>query len=70
MDITRRIWRFFLFSPIKTTLLNRSAARYPSGIVSACLNHLQATHLLNLILNTTCFDAQSCAFFNDKEFLK
>ncbi len=23
MDITRRIWRFFLFSPIKTTLAKR-----------------------------------------------
>ncbi len=63
MDTTRWIWRFLLFSPIKTTLLEHSYSRY---LVSAALTRRSDYSLAllpppNFNIKTLCFDAQSCA---------
>ena len=74
MDITRWIWRL-LFSPTKTALFKYIGSPVCPTSVLLHSNHSQFVLLshplsLDFILNTMCFDAQSCAFFNDKEFLK
>ncbi|RKZ54952.1 MAG: hypothetical protein DRQ44_18425 [Gammaproteobacteria bacterium] len=63
MDTTRWIWRFLIFSPVKTTLLERIYNRH---LVNAALI-LRSDYSLALLLppnfdiKTLCFDAQSCA---------
>jgi len=73
MDITRWIWRFLLFSPIKINLFNPVNKRclLSVGTITSkpCSGHLfTSCSPLNLILNTMCFDAQSRAPLTTRSF--
>ena len=63
MDTTRWIWRFLLFSPFKTTLLERIYRRYLVYVaLRLCSDYpLALSHSSNFNFKTLCFDAQPCA---------
>jgi len=75
MNITRWIWRYLLFSPINTTLAAYTTKRSHHNVRFIAPKQFLSFRtpppfLMIFTLNTLCFDAQSCAIFNDKEFLK
>ena len=63
MDTTRWIWRFLLFTPIKTTLIECTYDRYPVSVaLLLCSKHTLASSLPpNFNFKTLSFDAQFCA---------
>ena len=63
MDTTRWIWRFLLFTPIKTTLIEYTYGRYLISVaLLLCSKYSLASSLPpNFNFKTLCFDAQSSA---------
>ncbi len=67
MDITRWIWHFLLFSPIKTILLKRADRFHTVGCVLLRPKHFQAQHptapVLKTLFSTHCVLTRNPAHF-------